>query len=109
MKSDQSTRVPVTPGLMETLRIPTDAQLSPDGQYVAYVLMEPVSDLPKRQGRIWVVDTHGGEPRPLTKGPGHDTCPRWSPDNQHIAYHLKNEDRGQAKQSATLFDVAQRW
>ena len=48
MKSDQQIRVPVTPGAMETLRLPTDAQLSPDGQQVAYVLMEPVSDLPKR-------------------------------------------------------------
>jgi len=94
MKSDQSTRIPVTPGMMETLRLPTDAQLSPDGQQVAYVLMEPVSDLPKRQGRIWVVDTHGGEPRPLTKGPGHDICPRWSPDNQHIAYISKMKIEG---------------
>ena len=94
MKSDQQTRVPVTPGMMETLRLPTDAQLSPDGQQVAYVLMEPVSDQPKRQGRIWVVDTHGGEPRPLTKGPAHDTCPRWSPDNQHIAFISKMKIEG---------------
>src|SRR5947199_6523351 len=94
MQSDQNTRVPVTPGMMETLRLPTDAQLSPDGQQVAYVLMEPVSDLPKRQGRIWVVDTNGGEPRPLTKGPGDDTCPRWSPDNQHIAFISKMKSEG---------------
>ncbi len=73
MNSNQNTRVPITPGMMETLRLPTDAQLSPDGQHVVYVVMEPVSDQPQRQGRIWIVDTIGGEPRPLTKGPGHDT------------------------------------
>ncbi len=94
MKSDQQTRVPVTPGMMETLRLPTDAQISPDGQHVAYVLMEPVSDLPKRQGRIWIVDTNGGEPRPLTKGLGNDSCPRWSPDNQHIAFISKMKTEG---------------
>ncbi len=94
MKSIQNTRVPVTPGMMETLRLPTDAQLSPDGQQVAYVLMETVSDKPKRQGRIWVVDTNGGEPRPLTKGPGHDFCPRWSPDNQYIAFISKMKAEG---------------
>ena len=33
MKNDQQIRVPVTPGMMETLRIPNDAQLSPDGQH----------------------------------------------------------------------------
>ncbi|MGZ6281474.1 MAG: S9 family peptidase [Ktedonobacteraceae bacterium] len=91
MKNDQQTRVPVTPGMMETLRIPADAQISPDGQHVAYVVMEPIPDLSKRQGRIWVVDTQGGEPRPLTKGPGNDNCPRWSPDNQHIAYISKTK------------------
>ncbi|HXZ05091.1 MAG TPA: hypothetical protein VEH81_09670, partial [Ktedonobacteraceae bacterium] len=94
MNSNQHTRVPVTPGMMETLRLPAEAQLSPDGQQVAYVLMEPVSDQPKRQGRIWVVDTNGGEPRPLTKGPGNDSCPRWSPDNQHIAFISKIKGEG---------------
>jgi dipeptidyl aminopeptidase/acylaminoacyl peptidase len=94
MNFNQNRRIPFTPGAMETLRLPTDTQLSPDGQQVVYVLMEPVSDLPKRQGRIWIVDTNGGEPRPLTKGPGHDTCPRWSPDNQHIAFISKMKAEG---------------
>src|SRR5215831_12364627 len=94
MNSNQHTRIPVTPGMMETLRIPTDAQLSPNGQQVVYVLMEPVSDQPKRQGRIWIVDTNGGEPRPLTKGPGNDSCPRWSPDSQHIAFISKMKGEG---------------
>ena len=74
----------------------------PMGEHVAYVLMELVSDLPKRQGRIWVVDTHGGEPKPLTKGPGHDSCPRWSPDNQHIAFISKIKiEVSKAKRNST--------
>jgi len=40
MQSDQYTRVSVTPGTMETLRLLADVNLSPDGQQVAYVLME---------------------------------------------------------------------
>jgi len=94
MNSNQHRRVPVTPGTMETLRIPSDAQLSPDGQQVTYVLLEPVSDKPKRQGRIWMVDTNGGEPRPLTNGPGNDSCPRWSPDNLYIAFTSKIKAEG---------------
>ena len=109
MKNDQQTRVPVTPGMMETLRIPADAQISPDGQHVAYVVMEPIPDLPKRQGRIWVVDTHGGEPRPLTKGPGNDSCPRWSPDNQHIAYISKTKTEGKQSKAQLYLMSAQRW
>jgi hypothetical protein len=38
MNSKQITRIPVIPGTMETLRLPADAQLSPDGRQVAYVL-----------------------------------------------------------------------
>jgi len=91
MNPKQNTRIPVTPGMMETLRLPADAQLSPDGRQVAYVLMEPVADLPKRQGRIWIVDTNGDEPRPLTRGPGNDACPRWSPDSQYIAFISKRK------------------
>jgi WD40 repeat protein len=102
MKSDQQTRVPVTPGAMETLRVPADVHLSPDGQRIAYVVLEPVSDQPKRQGRIWVVDTSGGEPQPLTKGPGDDSCPHWSPDNQQLAFISKSKAEG-TKGKAQLF------
>ena len=102
MKSDQQTRVPVTPGAMETLRVPADVHLSPDGQRIAYVVLEPVSDQPKRQGRIWVVDTSSGEPQPLTKGPGDDSCPRWSPDNQQLAFISKSKAEG-TKGKAQLF------
>jgi hypothetical protein len=70
MKSDQKIRVPVTPGTMETPRLPADVHLSPDGQRIACGVSEPVSDQPELQGRIWVVDTSGDEPQPLTKGPG---------------------------------------
>src|SRR6266516_8063829 len=105
MNSNQNTRVPVTPGAMETLRLPADVHLSPDGQHVAYVLMEPVSGQPKRQGRIWVVDTTGGEPRPLTKGPGDDSCPRWSPDNQQIAFISKIRGEG-SKSKAQLYMIS---
>jgi dipeptidyl aminopeptidase/acylaminoacyl peptidase len=103
MNSNQDTRVPITPGTMETLRLPTDANLSPDGQQVTYVLMEPVFDQPKRQGRIWVVDTTGGEPRPLTKGPADDSCPRWSPDSQQIAFISKIKREGSNKGKAQLY------
>jgi dipeptidyl aminopeptidase/acylaminoacyl peptidase len=104
MTSDQKTRVPVTPGAMETLRLPADVQISPDGQRVAYIVMEPVFDQPKRQGRIWIVDTSGGEPQPLTKGPAEDSCPRWSPDNQHIAFISKSKGEG-SKGKAQLYMI----
>jgi dipeptidyl aminopeptidase/acylaminoacyl peptidase len=102
MNSDQPTRVPVTPGAMETLRLPTDVNLSPDGQRAAFVVLEPIPDQPKRQGRIWVVDTSGGEPQPFSKGPRDDSCPRWSPDNAQLAF-LSREEREGSKGKAQLY------
>ena len=102
MQSDQYTRVPVTPGAMETLRLPADVNLSPGGQRAVFVVMEPVFNQPKRQGRIWAVDTSGGEPHPLTKGPADDSCPRWSPDNQQIAFISKSKGEG-SKDKAQLY------
>src|SRR5260221_8810733 len=40
-------RVPVTPGMLLTLRTLMDVQLSPDGAYIAFTLIERASDRPK--------------------------------------------------------------
>ena len=57
------------------------ARLSPDGTRVVYqVATAPVWPSSEPEGCVlWLVDTHGGEPRQLTFGPGHDTAPAWSP------------------------------
>jgi dipeptidyl aminopeptidase/acylaminoacyl peptidase len=94
MKNEQNSRVPATPGTMETLRHPADANLSSDGQRVAFVVWEPLPDQPKPQGRIWAVETSSDEPYLITKGPRNDTCPRWSPDNRQLAFISKGTGDG---------------
>lgn len=79
-------RVPVSIETQFALRVPSDPQISPDGERVAFVLGEWVANLPRARARIWLVDTAGGEPRPLTNGPRGDTCPRWSPDGRQLAF-----------------------
>ncbi len=87
-----SPRVEVTPDtILKEVRMATDANISPDGKMAAFVVWEWVPDRPKQRGRIWVVDTPGGEPRPLTKGPRGDSSPRWSPDSQQLAFISKGE------------------
>ena len=73
----------------------TDAQLSPDGEMVAFVVGESsVVDTKYPRSGIWVVPTAGGEPRPLTTGPRSDTMPRWSPDGQTLAFLSDREEDG---------------
>lgn len=52
---------------------------SPDGTEIAFTraLPEPGSD--GFMGDIFVIDADGGEPRPVTSGPGLDCCPAWQP------------------------------
>ncbi|MFL5665311.1 MAG: alpha/beta fold hydrolase [Ktedonobacteraceae bacterium] len=87
-----SPRVPVKPGTnLKDIRQATDAVISPDGKWAAFVVWEWVPDKPKQRGRIWIVETAGGEARPFTSGPKADTCPRWSPDSQHLAFISRGE------------------
>jgi len=79
-------RVPVTPGILLTLRTPMDVQLSPDGDYLAFTLFERVAERPKPRGKLWIAPTAGGEPRPLASAEGEDACPRWSPDGRRLAF-----------------------
>ena len=43
---------------------------------------------------IWVQQVSGGDPVQITKGPGHDWQPDWSPDGKYIAYRSEEGDGG---------------
>lgn len=64
----------------------TDAQLSPDGQNVVYVVQRVDAKTEKRYSNLWVVPTGRDEARQFTYGNQSDTYPRWSPDGQTIAF-----------------------
>ena len=100
---------------LKDIRSATDANISPDGKRAVFVVSEWVPDKPKQRSRIWMVDTAGGDPRPLTNGPRADTCPRWSPDGQQVAFiskgggekdkaqlHLISSKGGEAKQLCSM-------
>ena len=80
-----SKRAPVTPGTMLSLRTPLDAQISPDGHAVAFLVSEYVPAQSKPRTRLWLAPVESGEARPVALAQGEargaDTCPRWSPDS----------------------------
>lgn len=71
-----------------------DPQISPDGQWIAYVVM---TANPMKKGydrNIHLVATSGGKTMQLTRN-GNNTTPRWSPDSAQLAYVSARGDRPQ--------------
>jgi dipeptidyl aminopeptidase/acylaminoacyl peptidase len=64
----------------------TDAQISPDGRRIAFVVTTLSEERDEYLSNIWIVDAAGGEPRRFTAGPRRDVEPRWSPDGTRLAF-----------------------
>lgn len=62
-----------------------DAQISPDGSRVMFVVSQAEKKTDRDLSNIWVVETPGGKPRRLTSS-GKDRFPRWSPDGKRFAF-----------------------
>src|SRR5690242_13321630 len=89
MTTFSQSRIPITPGVMHSLRYAFDANLSPDARRVAFEVHDWATGQRKRRSTIWVVETSDGETweqKPLSKSGRHDDCPRWSPDGSQLAF-----------------------
>ena len=68
---------------------PVDAQISPDGSQVAFVVTREYAegDYALPVASIWLVPTDGSaQARRFTFGAHTDTRPRWSPDGRTVAF-----------------------
>jgi len=63
-----------------------DAQISPNGQRVAYVVNAIDKELNRGKRSIWIIPTGGGAPQPYITSEKNDDTPRWSPDGSRIAF-----------------------
>lgn len=97
------------------IRIASDPQISPDGQWIAFSLQQCHAESNTTTSAIWLVHSNPAKtaaPRQLTSGSGYDSTPRWSPDGQTLAFlssrggspqlYLLPLNGGEAHQFSTL-------
>ncbi|HUL33136.1 MAG TPA: S9 family peptidase [Candidatus Eisenbacteria bacterium] len=66
-----------------------DIAFSPDGAEICYTAVPDKVEAISTNGELFLVPTAGGEPRKITRNPGFDGNPVYSPDGQYIAYHAQ--------------------
>jgi dipeptidyl aminopeptidase/acylaminoacyl peptidase len=81
----QSRRPMTFDDLMAVKRV-ADAQISPDGKQVAYVVNVINKEANRGKRSIWIVPTAGGEAREFITSEKNDDTPRWSADGSRIAF-----------------------
>ncbi len=64
----------------------SDPQISPSGEWVAFVVTVMDKNQNSANSDIWIIPIQGGKAWKLTSSPKSDTTPRWSPDGKDIAF-----------------------
>lgn len=87
---EEEKRVPTIDEILG-LPLPDDAQISPDGAYVAYTVRTPDWEENEYVWQVWLVNVDQAEVRQLTFAPQSSRSPRWSPDGRWLAFISKRK------------------
>jgi dipeptidyl aminopeptidase/acylaminoacyl peptidase len=82
----QTARRPLKLDDMTRFRNVSDPQLSPDGQWVAYVVTSIDAKEDKSNSHIWMVNIDGSNNRQITFSNESENSPRFSPDGKYLSF-----------------------
>jgi len=85
-QSAQTAKRPLKLDDVARLREVRDPQLSPDGQWVAYVVSTTDVKEDKSTAHIWMVSYDGKTNRQMTASEESESSPRWSPDGRYLSF-----------------------
>jgi dipeptidyl aminopeptidase/acylaminoacyl peptidase len=82
------------------LKTLADAQLSPDGRWVAYTVQSSDLKEDKSETQLWMAPTDGGEALPMTAKGNSASQPRFSPDGRYLGFLAARPEDGEDKDDA---------
>src|ERR1700720_3146961 len=82
----QTARRPFKLDDLARLRDVRDPQVSPDGQWVAYVVSAIDAKEDKSNSHIWMISFDGKNDRQITWSQDSESAPRWSPDGKYLSF-----------------------
>jgi dipeptidyl aminopeptidase/acylaminoacyl peptidase len=86
LSAQAQARRPVRSSDFYRLRSVSDPQVSPEGDWVAYVVSVMDSARDKSNADIYMVKWDGSRTVRLTSSPDGESRPRWSPDGRYLAF-----------------------
>src|SRR5579885_859533 len=80
------------------LREVRDPQVSPDGQWVAFVVATVDTKEDKTNSHIWMVGYDGRGERQITFSQDSESSPRWSPDGHYLSFTSSRPGKARGNQ-----------
>lgn len=94
----QTARHPLRLDDLSRFRNVGDPQLSPDGQWVAYVVGTTDAKEDKSNSHIWMVNIDGSDDRQITFSNESESSPRFSPDGKYLSFTSSRPGKARGNQ-----------